>query len=96
MIRILHMTPPEVSNGVYRYIFNHMPYIDQSKYEFSFLTKSADSLKKTREYEDFRFPVYQLDTVQRDGREAFARKSGMSLIGDSMRSTCIQVHGGDS
>ena len=49
MIRILHMTPPEVSNGVYRYIFNHMPYIDQSKYEFSFLTKSADSLKKTRE-----------------------------------------------
>ena len=74
MIRILHMTPPEVSNGVYRYIFNHMPYIDQSKYEFSFLTKSADSLKKTREYEVFRFPVYQLDTVQRDGREAFARE----------------------
>lgn len=74
MMKILHMTPPEINNGVYRYVFNHMPYIDQSKYEFSFLTRSADSLRKTREYENFRFPVYQLNSVQRDGREAFARE----------------------
>lgn len=81
MMKILHMTPPEINNGVYRYIFNHMPYIDQSKYEFSFLTRSADGLRKTREYENFRFPVYQLNNVQRDGREAFAREIRSILKG---------------
>lgn len=74
MMKILHMTPPEINNGVYRYIFNHMPYIDQSKYEFSFLTRSADSLRETREYKNVRFPVYQLNHVQRDGREAFVQE----------------------
>lgn len=74
MMKILHMTPPEIHNGVYRYIFNHMPYINQSKYEFSFLTRSADSLRETREYKNVRFPVYQLNSVQRDGREAFVRE----------------------
>ena len=68
------MTPPEVSNGVYRYIFNHMPFVDQSQYQFCFLTKSADDLKKTPEYEKYRFPVYALNTVQRDGRDAFAKE----------------------
>ena len=71
MKKILHMTPPEVSNGVYRYIFNHMPFIDQNKYQFSFLTKNAEELKETKEYEKYRFPVYKLNGVQRDGKEAF-------------------------
>ena len=74
MMKILHMTPPEINNGVYRYIYNHMPYIDQSKYEFSFLTKSADELARTKEYEMYQFPIYRLNSVQREGREAFARE----------------------
>lgn len=71
MKKILHMTPPEVSNGVYRYIFNHMPFIDQSKYQFCFLTKNSEELRKSREYERYGFPIYKLNSVQRNGREAF-------------------------
>lgn len=71
MKKILHMTPPEVSNGVYRYIFNHMPFIDQRKYEFSFLTKVADDLRQSKEYARYHFPIYHLKNVQRDGRKAF-------------------------
>lgn len=74
MIKILHMTPPEVSNGVYRYIFNHMCHIDQSKYEFSFLTRSADDLARTKEYKRYLFPIYYLKGTQRDGREAFEQE----------------------
>jgi len=74
MKRILHMTPPEVSNGVYRYIFNHMPVIDQEKYQFCFLTKNAEDLMATPEYRIYNFPVYKLNGVQRDGREAFERE----------------------
>lgn len=74
MKKILHMTPPEVSNGVYRYIFNHMRHIDQLKYEFSFLTKSADDLMRTKEYKCYQFPVYCLKGTQRTGREVFAQE----------------------
>ncbi|MDE7287210.1 MAG: glycosyltransferase [Lachnospiraceae bacterium] len=74
MKKILHMTPPEVSNGVYRYIFNHMPFIDQREYEFSFLTKSADELRDSKEYERYHFPIYHLKNVQRDGRQAFEKE----------------------
>ncbi len=70
-MKILHMTPPEVQNGVYRYIFNHMPFIDQSRYQFSFLTKASDELKRTKEYKAYHFPIYSLSGAQRDGREAF-------------------------
>ncbi len=73
-MKILHMTPPEVRNGVYQYIFHHLPFIDQSKYEFSFLTKVADELKETREYQQYHFPIYQLNGVQRNGREAFEQE----------------------
>lgn len=85
-MKILHMTPPEVNNGIYRYIFNHMSCIDQTKYEFSFLTKSANELMQTREYKSFHFPVYRLNVVQRDGREGFIQdiktilKEGFDVI----------------
>lgn len=71
MRKILHMIPPEVNNGVCRYIFNHMPFIDQSEYEFSFLTKASDELKQTEEYQKYHFPIYRLNGVQRNGREKF-------------------------
>lgn len=74
MKRILHMTPPEIKNGVYRYIFNHMPYVDQNEYQFCFLTKSAEELKSTPEYALYKFPVYKLNNVQRDGKAAFVKE----------------------
>ena len=74
MKRILHMTPPEIKNGVYRYIFNHMPYVNQNEYQFCFLTKSAEELKSTPEYALYKFPVYKLNNVQRDGKAAFVKE----------------------
>ena len=68
------MTPPETSNGVYRYIFNHMPLIDQEKYQFCFLTKNADGLLKSKEYELYRFPVYKFNNVQRDDKAEFEKE----------------------
>ena len=74
MKRVLHMTPPEIKNGVYRYIFNHMRYVNQNEYQFCFLTKSAEELKKTPEYESYHFPVYELKNVQRNGRDTFIKE----------------------
>ncbi len=66
MKKILHMTPPIINNGVYRYIFNHMQYIDQEKYQFTFLTKNPMGLKKTKEYRHYGFPVRAFSNVERD------------------------------
>lgn len=89
MKRILHMTPPEVSNGVYRYIFNHMPYIDQSKYEFCFLTKSEEELKQSPEYRKYHFPIYKFKNVQREGRETFENEI-RSILNDGF--DAIHLH----
>lgn len=66
MKRILHMTPPFINNGVYRYLFNHMQYIDQQRYRFSFLTKNPAGLCETKEFEQYRFPVHAFLNVERD------------------------------
>lgn len=73
-MKILHMTPPEVQNGVCQYIFNHMPFLDQTKYEFSFLTKAAEELMGTKEYAKYHFPIYNLKGVQREGRSEFEKE----------------------
>ncbi|MCR5797852.1 MAG: hypothetical protein K6G63_08080 [Eubacterium sp.] len=49
-MRILHMTPPIVNNGVYRYIFNNWEYMEHNKCEFSFLIQAPDELMKTYEW----------------------------------------------
>ena len=66
MKKILHMTPPDINNGVYRYIFNHMRYIDLEKYQFSFLTKNPLGLQKTKEYQQYSFPIQAFCNVERD------------------------------
>lgn len=73
-IKILHMTPPDVNNGVYRYIFNHMRYMDMGKYQFAFLTKAAEELRLTEEFCHYGFPVYRLHNRQRDSREGLRRE----------------------
>ena len=76
MEKILHMTPPDINNGVYRYIFNHMRYMDMQKYQFAFLTKGAEELKLTEEYRQYGFKsiIYIIGsgTVGKDcGRKLF-------------------------
>ena len=66
MKKILHMTPPDINNGVYRYIFNHMQYMDLQKYRFSFLTKNAEGLGKTEEFKKYGFQIHALCNVERD------------------------------
>lgn len=68
-MKILHMTPPDINNGVYRYIFNHMRYMEMGKYEFAFLTKGAEELRRTEEYRQYGFQVHTLHNRQRDSRE---------------------------
>lgn len=71
-MKILHMTPVDVSNGVYHYIFSHMRHMDMQKFQFSFLTRGEQELKQTKEYKRYGFPVYRLHHTQRDGRQAMA------------------------
>lgn len=73
-IRILHMTPPEINNGVYQYIFNHMQFIDQNRYQFEFLTRNKAGLVKTKEYQKYRFNIWSFENTERDGREGLRRE----------------------
>lgn len=73
-IKILHMTSPDINNGVYRYIFNHMCYMDMQKYQFEFLTKGAEALRATKEYKQYGFPVYALHNTQRGSQEGLRRE----------------------
>lgn len=73
-MKILHMAPPDINNGVYRYLFNYIPYIDQNKYQFAFLTRAADALKETEEYKRFRFPVYCFEHKQRENKMALEQE----------------------
>lgn len=73
-IRILHMTPPEINNGVYKYLFNHMEYIDQSRYQFEFLTRNKEDLMKTKEYQDYHFNIWSFENTQRDNSDALRRE----------------------
>ena len=74
MIKILHMTPPDVNNGVYHYIFNHMRYIDNTRFHFAFLTKGAEDLRLTPEYKKYGFDVYELKGVQREDEGKFRQE----------------------
>lgn len=86
MKKILHMTPPDINNGVYRYIFNHMQFMDDQRFQHAFLTKGAEELRNTYEYEKYGFEVYELNGTQRDNVEEFRReiigilKNGFDII----------------
>ena len=79
MIKILHMTPPDINNGVYRYIFSHMKYMDGGRFRSAFLTKGAKKLRQTPEYRKYGFEVYELKGVQRDDAKAFRQEIGRIL-----------------
>ena len=81
MKKILHMTPPDIQNGVYRYIFNHMQYMDLEKYRFSFLTKNPQDLCRTQEFKKYGFPVHGLCNVERDNPNGL-RDEVMRILGE--------------
>lgn len=89
MKKILHMTPPDINNGVYRYIFNHMQYMNSERYQFSFLTKNSKGLCKTREFERYRFPVYALCNVERDNPNGL-RDEVIRILGEGF--DAIHLH----
>ena len=73
-MRILHMTPPIVNNGVYKYIFNNWEYIDQDNFRFSFLMQAPEELKKTEEWKKYRFEIRSFSIPQRVDPERFRRE----------------------
>lgn len=73
-MKILHMTPPDINNGVYKYIFNHMPYLDREKYQFSFWTKGKAELMETEEYKRYGFDIFEIKNVERGDKDAFRRE----------------------
>ena len=68
------MTPPIVNNGVYKYIFSNLKYIDKSKYEFAFLTQANADLKSTDEYKKYGFSIHNFTTTQRDDPKKFRQE----------------------
>lgn len=74
MKKILHMTPPIVNNGVYKYIFSNLKYIDKSQFEFAFLTQANADLKNTAEYKEYGFNIHNFTTTQRDNPEKFRQE----------------------
>ncbi len=80
-MRILHMTPPIVNNGVYRYIFNNWEYMDHNKFEFSFLMQAPDELMKTDEWRKYGFEIRHFSIPQRVDPERF-RKEIYNILSD--------------
>ena len=74
MKKILHMTPPIVNNGVYKYIFSNLKYIDKSQYEFAFLTQANADLKATEEYKKYGFHIHNFTTTQREDPKKFRQE----------------------
>lgn len=72
--KILHMTPPEVKNGVYQYLFNNMQYIDLNEYRFSFLMRNEKELQMTKEYKKYKFDIQTFSNTERDNREGLIKE----------------------
>lgn len=81
-IRILHMTPPIVNNGIYKYIFTRYKYIDKNRFEFDFLMQAPEELKKTKEWQKYHFGIRSFTTTQRDDPEKF-RKEIYDILSDN-------------
>ncbi len=67
--RILHMTPPIINNGVYKYIFNQMEYIDRERFQFDFLTRNKKALAATKEYQKYGFGIQTFCNTERNNEE---------------------------
>lgn len=77
--KILHMTPPIINNGVYKYIFNNMEYIDRERYQFDFLTRNAKALAATEEYRKYGFAIQSFCNTERNNEDDL-RKEIMEIL----------------
>lgn len=68
MKRILHMTPPDINNGVHRYLFNHMKYLNHQEYQFAFLTRKEKDLMATKEYQQYHFEIRPFKNTERESK----------------------------
>lgn len=73
-IKILHMTPPNIRNGIYKYVFNNMRYFDLDKFQFDFLTQSKEELMEIEEYKKYHFGIRSFTTTQRENPEKFRQE----------------------
>lgn len=73
-IKILHMTPPIINNGVYKYIFNHLGYIDRERFQFDFLTRNAKALAATEEYRKYGFSIQSFCNTERNNEKEMRRE----------------------
>lgn len=80
-IRILHMTPPIVRNGIYQYIFNNLKYISKEQFEFCFLMQNPGELMRTEEFQKYGFEIRSFHTVQRENPDQF-RKEIIAILLD--------------
>lgn len=70
-IKILHMTPPIINNGIYKYIFSNLKYINKDKFQFDFMTQNRQDLMNTEEYQKYQFGIRSFSTTQRDNINLF-------------------------
>lgn len=70
-IKVLHMTPPIINNGIYKYIFSNLKFINKERFQFDFLTQNKQGLKKTEEYGKYHFDIKSFSTTQRDDPQRF-------------------------
>lgn len=73
-MKILHMTPPIINNGIYRYIFTLLKYINKEQFEFSFLMQDPKALMQTKEYQEYKFDIKSYSTVPRENPEKFRKE----------------------
>lgn len=63
------MTPPDINNGVHKYLFDHMKYLDLNEYNFAFLTRNATDLMSTKEYKQYHFDIRSFRNTERESRD---------------------------
>lgn len=72
-IKVLHLTPPFGLGGIHSYIFNHYKYMDQEKFQFTFMAQSFD-VREAEEFRDFSFGVKLLPTTAAKCSDVFAKR----------------------
>lgn len=73
-IRVLQMTPQEVNNGVYKYVFGYLPYLDNKEYDVGFLTRGYEELNRIRQQKKYSFKIHPFLNTQRDNAKGLEQE----------------------
>lgn len=88
-IRILHMTPPIIKNGIYQYIFSNLSHIDRERFQFDFLVGKKEELMQTKEYQEYHFGIRAFSVTPREDEKRF-REEITDILSDGY--DVIQLH----